>query len=99
MKRRSFLTALLGLPMAGLAAPVAQAMPGVIDGSLIVSGTISSEKITAGTIVCDKIAADAGRTVITDKYCEVYDSNNVLRVRIRAGLWGDDKPPRMIHSS
>jgi hypothetical protein len=61
----------------------------VIDGNLLVDGTVTTDKIDvvsldaiSATIGTFQSAATGERVVISDDKIEVYDSNNVLRVKI-----------------
>ena len=69
----------------------------IIDKNVVVKGLIEAHSITADKLAVDSLSAitatigtlqtktSGARTVIKDNLIEVYDENNVLRVRM--GVW------------
>jgi hypothetical protein len=59
-----------------------------ISAGKIAAGAITGEKIAAGAVTADKMtigSSTGARLVLTNNLLCVYDSNNVLRVRL--GVW------------
>jgi hypothetical protein len=62
-----------------------------INADKIASGAITTEKLAAGAVTADKMTigtSDGARLVLTTNLLEVYDANDVLRVRL--GVWTDN---------